>query len=40
MITPFFRVIPAKAGISNAHKGAEGETPAFAGVTINRLAER
>jgi hypothetical protein len=29
-----FLVIPAKAGISPAHMGADVETPAFAGVTM------
>lgn len=35
-----FIVIPAKAGISTAHMGADGETPAFAGMTTNGVSGR
>jgi len=38
MKQPNFIVIPAKAGISTARMGADGETPAFAGVTVDGLA--
>jgi hypothetical protein len=35
-----FIVIPAKAGISTARVSAEGETPAFAGVTKKMRAAK
>jgi len=35
-----FIVIPAKAGISTVRMGADGEIPAFAGMTVSWVVER